>query len=52
MQLNLNLMEQEMFVTTNKDPELSVYQYKLTTPWDTSTLDYEIRYSVDIAGGQ
>ena len=40
----------KMFVTTNKDPT-SVYQYKLTTPWDTSTLEYEIRYSVDIAGG-
>jgi len=40
----------KIFVTTNKDPT-SVYQYKLTTPWDTSTLEYEIRYSVDIAGG-
>ena len=39
----------KIFVTTNKDPT-SVYQYKLTTPWDTSTLEYEIRYKVDVAG--
>ena len=39
----------KIFVTTNSDPT-SVYQYKLTNPWDTSTLEYEIRYSVDVAG--
>ena len=34
-----------MFVTTNKDhsgnPGVAVYQFKLTTAWDTSTLDCE-----------
>ena len=40
----------KIFVTTNKNPT-SVYQYKLTTPWDTSTLEHETRYQVDIAGG-
>ena len=31
-----------MFVTTNKDHGTgSVYQFKLTTAWDTSTLEYE-----------
>ena len=39
----------KIFVTTNKDPT-SVYQYKLTTPWDTSTLEYEIRFQVDLDG--
>jgi WD40 repeat protein len=39
----------KIFVTTNSDPT-SVYQYKLTNPWDTSTLEYEIRYKVDVAG--
>ncbi len=40
----------KIFVTTNKNPT-SVYQYKLTTPWDTSTLEYETIYNVDVAGG-
>jgi outer membrane autotransporter protein len=39
----------KIFVTTNKDPT-SVYQYKLTTPWDTSSLEYEIRFQVDLDG--
>ena len=39
----------KIFVTTNKDPT-SVYQYKLTTPWDTSTLEYEIAVEVDLDG--
>ena len=38
------------FVTTNKDPT-SVYQFKLTTPWDTTTLEFELRYSVDLTDG-
>ena len=37
------------FVTTNKDPT-SVYQFKLTTPWDTTTLEFELRLSVDLTG--
>ncbi len=37
----------KLFVTTNKDPT-SVYQYKLTTPWDTSTLEYEIMFEVNL----
>jgi outer membrane autotransporter protein len=40
----------KIFVTTNKDPT-SVYQYKLTTPWDTSTLEYEVAVEVDLDGG-
>ena len=39
----------KIFVTTNKDPT-SVYQYKLTTPWDTSTLEYEVAVEVDLDG--
>ncbi len=38
-----------IFVTTNKDPT-SVYQFKLTTPWDTTTLEFELRFTVDITG--
>ncbi|MDA7704683.1 hypothetical protein ABXT43_05810 [Candidatus Pelagibacter sp. Uisw_114] len=37
----------KIFVTTNKDPT-SVYQYKLTNPWDTSTLEYEIMFEVNL----
>ena len=36
-----------IFVTTNKDPT-SVYQFKLTTPWDTTTLEFELRFTVDL----
>ena len=32
-----------IFVTTNNDPT-SVYQFKLTTPWDTTTLEFELRF--------
>ena len=44
-----------MFITTNKDhgsgkPGVAVYQFKLTTAWDTSTLDCEKIYEVDITG--
>ena len=38
-----------IFVTTNKDPT-SVYQFKLTTPWDTTTLEFELRFTVDLTG--
>ena len=40
-----------MFVTTNKDhlkSGVAVYQFKLTTAWDTSTLDCEKIFEVDI----
>ena len=37
----------KLFVTTNKDPT-SVYQYKLTTPWDTSTLEHETMFEVNL----
>ena len=43
-----------MFITTNKDhsgnPGVAVYQFKLTTAWDTSTLDCEKIFEVDITG--
>jgi len=43
-----------MFITTNKDhsenPGVAVYQFKLTTAWDTSTLDCEEIFEVDITG--
>ncbi|MDC1085769.1 autotransporter domain-containing protein, partial [Candidatus Pelagibacter ubique] len=43
-----------MFITTNKDhsggPGVAVYQFKLTTAWDTSTLDCEKIYEVNITG--
>ncbi|MDA9108741.1 autotransporter outer membrane beta-barrel domain-containing protein [Candidatus Pelagibacter sp.] len=43
-----------MFITTNKNhsggPGVAVYQFKLTTAWDTSTLDCEKIYEVDITG--
>ena len=38
-----------IFVTTNKDPT-SVYQFKLSTPWDTTTLEFELRLTVDLTG--
>ena len=38
-----------IFITTNKDPT-SVYQFKLTTPWDTTTLEFELRFQVDLTG--
>ena len=38
-----------IFVTTNKDPT-SVYQFKLTTPLDTTTLEFELRFQVDLTG--
>ena len=43
-----------MFITTNKDhsggPGVAVYQFKLTTAWDTSTLDCEETYEINITG--
>ena len=44
-----------MFITTNKNhnngnPGVAVYQFKLTTAWDTSTLDCEETYEVNITG--
>ncbi len=44
-----------MFITTNKNhnngnPGVAVYQFKLTTAWDTSTLDCEKIFEVDITG--
>ena len=44
-----------MFITTNKNhnngnPGVAVYQFKLTTAWDTSTLDCEKVFEVDITG--
>ena len=43
-----------MFITTNKDfsgnPGVAVYQFKLTTPWDSTTLVCEKIYEVDVNG--
>ncbi len=43
-----------MFVTTNKDfsgsPGVAVFQFKLTTPWDSTTLVCEKIYEVDVTG--
>ena len=43
-----------MFVTTNKDfsgsPGVAVFQFKLTTPWDSTTLACEKIYEVDVTG--
>ena len=43
-----------MFVTTNKDfsgsPGVAVSQFKLTTPWDSTTLVCEKIYEVDVDG--
>ena len=43
-----------MFITTNKDfsgsPGVAVYQFKLTTPWDSTTLVCEKIYEVDVDG--
>ena len=43
-----------MFITTNKDfsgnPGVGVYQFKLTTPWDSTTLVCEKIYEADVDG--
>jgi outer membrane autotransporter protein len=44
-----------MFITSNQNfsgnPDVAVYQFKLTTPWDSTTLVCEKIYEVDVDGG-
>ena len=43
-----------MFITSNQNfsgnPDVAVYQFKLTTPWDSTTLVCEKIYEVDVDG--
>ena len=43
-----------MFITSNQNfsgnPDVAVYQFKLTTPWDSTTLVCEKIYEVDVNG--